>query len=215
MKLYQTLLLSGAVLIGSALPAETRVALRYDWPLFIYNFGGLDKYPIEEQVNKLQGYGYAGIAIEIGDPSKPDEFDRYQAAAKRTDGFRVVTAMYRLDYVKGGFSRAWVQAVDRLAGTGTDLWLISGKSQEGLTPELLEKELREVVEYAASKSLKVTLYPHSKNMIATAEEALVYVDKINRPNFDLAVHTCHEIRGGNAARIEEVLEKVANGKAPP
>jgi sugar lactone lactonase YvrE len=34
------------------------------------------------------------------------------------------------------------------------------------------------------------------------------VDKIDRPNFNLAVHTCHEIRAGNAGRIEEVLEKV-------
>ena len=68
--------------------------------------------------------------------------------------------------------------------------------------------MRELVDYAATKSLQVTLYPHSKNMIATAEEALVYVEKINRTNFDLAVHTCHEIRAGNADRIEEVLEKV-------
>jgi hypothetical protein len=84
------------------------------------------------------------------------------------------------------------------------------RKKAGLTPELLEKEIRSVVEYAASKSLKVTLYPHSKNIIATAEEALVYVKKINSPNLDLAVHTCHEILAGNGGRIEEVLENVKN-----
>ena len=209
MKIIKTLLCAGIIFAGPVLAAESREGLRYDWPLFIYNFGGLDKYPIEEQVKVLHGHGYAGMAIDIGDAAKQAEFDRYRAAAKKADGFRIYAAFYRFEFAgKTGFSRDWAQAVDRLAGTGTDLWLISGKPQDGLTPELLEKEMRALVDYAASKSLKVTLYPHSRNVIATAEEALAYVEKINRPNFDLAVHTCHEIRAGNAGRIEEVLEKV-------
>jgi len=209
MKLLKTLLCAGALVVGSVCSAESHEGFRYDWPLFIYNFGGLDKYPIEEQVAMLQRHGYAGMAIDIGSAAKLAEFDRYRTAAEKVDGFKIYTAFYRFNYdEKDGFSRDWVQVVDRLAGTGTDLWLITGKPQDGLTPELLEKEIRAVVDYAATKSLKVTLYPHSKNVIATAEEALVYVEKINRTNFDLAVHTCHEIRAGNAGRIEEVLEKV-------
>jgi sugar phosphate isomerase/epimerase len=209
MKFLKTLLFAGAALLGFVPAAASREAFRYDWPLFVYNFGGLDRYPIEDQVKLVRGHGYAGLAIDIGAASKPGEFERYLAAARSGPGFRIYAAFYRFNYeVKSGFSRDWVQVIDRLAGTGTDLWLITGKHQDGLTPELLEKEIRELVDYAAAKSLKVTLYPHSKNVIATAEEALVYVDKINRPNFALAVHTCHEIRAGNAGRIEEVLEKV-------
>ena len=209
MKFLKTLLCVWTVLIGSIYSSGSREAFRYDWPLFIYNFGGLDKYSIEEQVNMLHGYGYAGMAVDIADAAKQKQFDQYQAAAKKVHGFKIFAAFYAFKYeVKTGISRDWIGVVDRLAGTGTDLWLITGKPQDGLTPELLEKEMRELVDYAASKSLRVTLYPHSKNMIATAEEALVYVEKINRTNFDLAVHTCHEIRAGNADRIEEVLEKV-------
>lgn len=209
MKLLKTLLFVGTVLVGSMSLAESREGFRYDWPLFIYNFGGLDKFPIEEQVNMLHRYGYAGMAVDIGNAASLKDFHRYRSAADRVDGFKIFAAFYRLNFDETtGISRDWVQAIDQLAATGTDLWLISGKPQDGLTPELLEKEIRAVVDYAATKSLKVTLYPHSKNVIATAEEALVYVEKINRTNLDLAVHTCHEIRGGNAARIEEVLEKV-------
>ena len=209
MKFIKAWLCVGVVLLASVYSAESRASLRYDWPLFIYNFGGLDKYPVEEQVNMLHRYGYAGMAVDIGDNAKLKEFSRYRAAAQKVDGFKIYAAFYRFNYdEKTGFSRDWVQVVDQLAGTGTDLWLITGKPQAGLTPELLEQEIRAVVDYAATKSLKVTLYPHSKNVIATAEEALVYVEKINRTNFDLAVHTCHEIRAGNADRIEEVLEKV-------
>jgi sugar lactone lactonase YvrE len=206
MKLLTTFLFLCAALVGSA---ESRESFRYDWPLYIYNFGGLDKYSVEEQVKMLHDYGYAGMAVDIADEAKQKQFDQYHAAAKKLDGFKIYAAFYRFNYdEKTGFSRDWTQVVDRLAGTGTDLWLITGKPQDGLTPEMLEKEIRALVDYAATKKLKVTLYPHSKNIISTAEEALVYVEKINRPNFDLAVHTCHEIRAGNADRIEEVLEKV-------
>lgn len=208
MKLIKALLCVVAVLIGSVYSAEGR-DFRYDWPLFIYNMGGLDKYPVEEQVKMLHDDGYAGLAVDIGSLTKLEEFDRYRAAAGKVDGFKIYAAFYRFNYDEmNGFRRDWVGVVNRLAGTGTDLWLISGQKQNGLTPELLEKEIRDVVDYAATKSLKVTLYPHSKNMIATAEDALVYVERINRTNLDLAVHTCHEIRAGNADRIEEVLEKV-------
>ncbi len=185
--------------------------LRYDWPLFVYNFGGLDKFSIEEQVNMIHNYGYSGMTVDIGSPSKLADLANYQSAAKKHENFKIFSAFYRFNFdEKQGFSKEWKQAVDQLAGTGTDLWLITGEKKVGLTPELLEKEIRAVVDYATSKSLKVTLYPHSKNIIASAEEALVYVKKINSPNLDLAVHTCHEIRAGNAGRIEEVLENVKN-----
>ncbi len=183
--------------------------LRHNWPLFVYNFGGLDKYSIEEQVNMLHLYGYDGMAIDVANASKLADFERYAAAAKKLQNFKIYTAFYRFSFdEKLGFSKDWIKVIDKIAGTGTDLWLISGEKKDGVSPELLEKEIKSVVEYAASKSLHVTLYPHSKNYIATAEEALIYVKKINKPNFDLAVHSCHEIRAGNANRIEEVLEKV-------
>jgi hypothetical protein len=208
-KILKAWLCLGAILICSAWSAQSREGFRYDWPLFIYNFGGLDKFPIEEQVNMLHRYGYAGMAVDIGSAAKLAEFHRYQAAAKKVGGFKIYAAFCSLNYdEKTGFSRDWMPVVDQLAGTGTDLWLITGKPRPGLTPEFLEQEIRAVVDYAAIKSVKVTLYPHSKNVIATAEQALVYVERINRTNLNLAVHTCHEIRAGNAARIEEVLEKV-------
>lgn len=209
MKLLKVLLFFWVFLVSSVDSAESSESFRYDWPLFVYNFGGLDKYSIEEQVNLLHRYGYVGMAVDIANADKQNQFDQYQAAVRMVGGFKIFAAFNRFNFdAKTGFSLDWSQVVDRLAGTGDDLWLITGKPQDGLTPELLEKEICAVVDYAASKKLKVTLYPHSKNVIATAEEALVYVEKINHPNLDLAVHTCHEIRAGNAGRIEEVLEKV-------
>lgn len=202
--LFSLLILSNIVF-----SQNSTTKLRYKWPLFVYNFGGLDKFPIEEQVNMLHRYGYDGMAVDVANEAKLADFANYTAAAKKLQNFKIYTAFYRFNFdEKSGFSKDWIKVVDKIAGTGTDLWLISGEKKDGITTELLEKEIQSVVEYAAKKGVHVTLYPHSKNHIATAEEALVYVKKINKPNFDLAFHSCHELRAGNANRIEEVLEKV-------
>lgn len=194
---------------GTTCDAEAREGIRYDWPLFIYNFGGLDGYSIEEQVGILQHYGYDGMTISIEKAERLDQFNQYIATAESFEDFKIYSAFYRFNYDETtGFSDDWKPVIDRLAKTDTDFWLIFGKKREVFTPEVIERQIREVVDYAAEKNVKVTLYPHSKDAIPTAEEALVYVEKINSPNLDLAVHTCHEIRAGNADRIEDVLEKV-------
>ena len=91
MRFLKTLLCCGALLTVTAQSAESREALRYDWPLFIYNFGGLEKYSIEDQVNLLQRYGYAGMAVDIGNATKLAELERYQTAAKKADHFKIYT----------------------------------------------------------------------------------------------------------------------------
>jgi sugar phosphate isomerase/epimerase len=188
---------------------DNTTKLKYNWPLFVYNFGGLDKFTIEDQVKLVQQYGYDGMAIDVANATKLAEYEKYAEAAKKIKNFKIYTVFYRLHYdEKIGFSKDWAKVIDKIAGTGTDLWLITGEKKESISVELLEKEIRAVVDYAAKQSVQVTLYPHSKNYIATAEEALVYVKKINKPNFNLAFHSCHELRAGNANRIEEVLEKV-------
>ena len=70
----------------------------YDWPLFIYNFGGLDAYSIENQVNMLHGYGYAGMTLNVEKAEKLSEFDHYVAAASKLDGFKIYSVFCRFSY---------------------------------------------------------------------------------------------------------------------
>lgn len=206
---FKYVALVAVLLCLTARGGETRDVARYDWPLFIYNFGELDRYSVEEQVVMLHGYGYDGMTVSVEKAERLGDFNRYVAAAEKFDDFKIYSAFYRFNFdEETGFVNDWMPVVDRLAETGTDLWLIFGKNRDAFTPEVVERQIRQVVEYAAEKNVKVTLYPHSRDVIPTAEEALVYVEKINLPNLDLAVHTCHEIRAGNVDRIEEVLEKV-------
>lgn len=58
--------------------------------------------------------------------------------------------------------------------------------------------------------MQVCLYPHDGEIHTyhTAEEALVYLKKAERPNLGLSVHLCHELRGGNGNRLAEIITKV-------
>jgi sugar phosphate isomerase/epimerase len=98
--------------------------------------------------------------------------------------------------------------VDKIAGKNIELWVIFGKKMDGINDEYIEAKLREIVNYAKTKKVKVILYPHSYCYIASAEEALPFVKKINDKNLQLAVHLCHEIRAGNGARMNDVFENV-------
>ncbi len=102
----------------------------------------------------------------------------------------------------------WREVVDKIQDKGIALWFIFGKPQPGINEEHVEKVLREVVEYSAKKHVPVTLYPHSLCYFFSAEQALPMVKKINNPNLKLAVHLCHEMRAGNAYRMDEVVNNV-------
>jgi len=64
------------------------------------------------------------------------------------------------------------------------------------------------VTYSAQKGVQVVLYPHSNCCIASAEEALPFIEKISNPNLILAVHLCHEIRAGNGSHMDQVFDRV-------
>lgn len=56
--------------------------------------------------------------------------------------------------------------------------------------------------------LPVSLYPHNTNMIDNAEKAVRMIDELRPLNVDLAFVLCHEMKYGNAGRIEEVIQNV-------
>jgi len=55
----------------------------------------------------------------------------------------------------------------------------------------------------------VVLYPHKGFYLATAEQALALVGRVERANVGLTVNLCHELAAGNGARLPEIIRKVA------
>lgn len=177
--------------------------------LSAYNFGSLGKLAPLEQLAILKKTGYKGIILNSQTKTDTLNLDVFLSALIKDKHFKIHAVMVRYDFTDPIQKReGWKIIVDKIANKGIELWVIFGKKANGFTDSFIETKLKEFVEYSKAKQVKVILYPHSNCYIASAEEALPFVQKINDPNLQLAVHLCHEIRAGNGARISSVFENV-------
>jgi len=179
------------------------------WPIASYNYGGLEKKSPNEQIQLLESSGYDGIVLKsekIEDFNSIDEFIRLDEMNTK---FKITAIFERYNFNDPEERKErWKKVVDKISDRDIQLWIIFGKKTEGITDDFIEKKLSEIAEYSKLKNVEVILYPHSDCYIASAEEALPFVEKINDPNLKLALHLYHEVRAGNGYRIADVFEKV-------
>ena len=98
-------------------------------------------------------------------------------------------------------------SLPELQGTDTVLWMqVTGKT----TNEKTAAALSSFADAAAQYKLRIAIYPHYGNNVATAERAYEIVRLIDRPNVGLSLNLCHELRAGNGTRLLEIVEKVAD-----
>lgn len=185
------------------------VDVNNDNPFFAYNFGGLEDLPPKQQIKLLKDHGYDGITLRMAKAEHVDQYLEFKEIVDKTEDFKIYSVFVRYNFDDPEVDKnRWKTVVDLISNQGIDLWFIFGKPIEGVKDELVEGILKNVAEYADSKKVPVTLYPHSWCYFDTAESCLPMVKKINHPNLKLAVLTCHELKAGNANRIAEVVNKV-------
>ncbi len=174
-----------------------------------YNYGGLEKLSPSDQINLLEKAGYDQIVLKsetIDDFNNIDEFIRLVSAGS---GIKINSIFERYNFNDNPERKErWKKVVDKISKKNIQLWIIFGKKIPGITDSVILNKLIEISTYAKQKKVEVVLYPHSDCYIASAEEALLFVDKINQANLKLALHLYHEIRAGNGARISAVFENV-------
>jgi sugar phosphate isomerase/epimerase len=94
------------------------------------------------------------------------------------------------------------QAVDGLAGTGGALWLGINKVTLplGLSmgPEygdtVVVPQLRQLVAYARTKGVKISLYPHAGFWAARFETCVRVASKVDDPNLGVTFNLCHWLK---------------------
>lgn len=180
-----------------------------DYPLYIYNFGGLTNYTPQKQVELLTGMGYGGMALSATTDEDMRLMPDYLTYAARQKNFKIYAAFIRYNFNdKPKDKGRWKEVVNLIAGKQVKLWVIFGPKIPAITDADVDSALKEINDYAAAHKVPVILYPHSELYIETAEQALPFVLRNKSPNLKLAVHLYHEIRAGNTARITEVLQNV-------
>lgn len=113
------------------------------------------------------------------------------------------------------------QAVDGLAGTGGTLWLAIHKVTLplGLSmgPEygdtVVVPQLRQLVAYARTKGVKISLYPHAGFWAASFETCVRVASKVDDPDLGVTFNLCHWLKVEGSARdplplIKEALPRL-------
>ncbi|GJM64057.1 TIM barrel protein [Persicobacter diffluens] len=176
-----------------------------DWPMYVYNFGGLNKLPVKEQKALLKKYGYQGVALMANNRKQMIDLSPYFDQADAD--FPIQAVFFRYNHHDPELVReGWKQVVDQVSGTSTAFWFIIGRDVMMPHEETLAL-LERVADYCQEKNVVMTIYPHSDDNIPTAEEALTYIEEMDRPNVNMVIHSCHEIRSGNGERLPEIIKK--------
>lgn len=214
MRLYRKLFLILMVLLTSGISVNAGRTYKKNpsksiLELAAYNFGSLGKLTPEAQIDLLNKIGYKGIILSCETKADFQNLDKYIEKAAKMNDFKIEAVFERYNFSDSTERRErWKKVVDKIAGKGTKLWIIFGKKVDGITDNFIEAKLREIVSYSELKGVSVVLYPHSKCYIASAEEALPFIERIDHPNLKLAIHLCHEIRAENGARMNQVFDQV-------
>ncbi len=207
MKKYTLCLLILLLAVGSAHAedqASTATALRpLTNPFFVFENGaGRDQWTPERQAETLARLGYAGIGY-----SGTGNLDARMKAFDRPDlrVFNIYVACHlNNDPPYGDDLKA---AIKRLRGTGVTIWLtVQGKSEND---EKAVQYVTEIADLAAASGLQVALYPHAGFFVADIEDALRIVRQVKRKNLGVTFNLCHELKAGNEARFDELLEEAA------
>lgn len=168
--------------------------------LFDFNLRGADP---AAQIRSLDGIGFDGITMPLNNPKDLAKLEAYQ---KAKPDLKLFAALYNINVDKPEtFNRDHLRASARkLASMNAKVWLIiagtKGKDAE------VQAVINEVADIAAAEKCGVSLYPHDNTAVETTEEMLVYLKKAARPNLTVSVHQCHEMRAGNTARFDAVMD---------
>ena len=170
---------------------------------FVFDNGaGRGAWTPEEQAETLARLGYAGIGY-----SGTEQLEERQKAFDRHN-LRIfniyVGCNVNDEPAYGDDLRA---AIARLKGTKVALWLtVQGPSEND---EKAVRTVAEIADLAAASGIEVALYPHAGFYVHDIEDALRIVRQVNRKNLGVTFNLCHELKAGNEAHFDELLEEAA------
>ncbi len=78
-----------------------------------------------------------------------------------------------------------------------------------ITPELIVA-VRQTAEMAQKLKIRVALYPHHGNGVATMPHAMGLIAKVNHPNLGVMFNVCHFLKNENLDDMENVIEKAGD-----
>ncbi|MEN8882522.1 MAG: hypothetical protein ABF263_09370 [Polaribacter sp.] len=192
-------------------------------PFFTYNFGeGLANLSAKEQVEELSKYGFTGMTFQIDNDDQIEFMKEVITEAAKVENFDLTSVFFRYNFELGDFLDKYEEVIDIIAEKSpqTNFWLIFGRTNRSgfdysfVDDAYVEGKLLTITEYAKSKNVGMTLYPHFNTFYEDAEQIIPVVNRVNasigEPYLKISIHLCHELRAGNGERMDEVVENVGD-----
>lgn len=161
----------------------------------------------EQQAKTLKELGFDGIGYNY---TKPAALAAWQKAFK-DQGLKIYSLyVYTFIDKPQQYDPAFKEAVKMLKGTDTVIWMtLRETAVKGDYDEQAVKLVQEIADLAQENGLRVALYGHAGFYVATANDAVRIVKKVNRPNVGASINLCHEFITKNGDKLDETLTNAA------
>ncbi|HBN76529.1 MAG TPA: hypothetical protein DD473_12065 [Planctomycetaceae bacterium] len=163
-------------------------------PEFYAFFNGMPPMSYEDEAIMLKGLGYNGISQIYGGG---DELEQ-RVDVYRKHGLKVLSV-----YLGASDKPINANLVKSLENGG-----MIELTVKNISPEVIES-IRQTAEMAAQLNIRVAVYPHHGNAVATMPQAIDLVEKVNHPNLGIMFNLCHFLKNEKAENLESVLGKAA------
>ncbi|HRE81492.1 MAG TPA: TIM barrel protein [Opitutaceae bacterium] len=200
--------LSATCLSGVAHAAESAspAKMTQTSPFFpLDNAVGRGEWSAEKQATFLQQLGFDGISYNYTNAA---DIARCRAELEKRNlkffGLYFAVRLGQPEPLPADF----LESVRALSGSGCALWVIfPSPITAGNYDEDLVKHLRALSALGQEHGLPVVIYPHAGFYIATAEQALRFVDQLPELPIGMTVNLSHELHAGNGHRLKEIIER--------
>jgi sugar phosphate isomerase/epimerase len=177
------------------------------WPFFAFDNGvgrGTGITP-EQQAEILADLGYQGIGY-TGVNNIPEMLKALDARGLKMFSTYIPV---NLGPDQPPYDPGLPKAIDQLRPHGTALWIhVHGaRSPSDELDGRAVTVIREIAGMAEAAGLPVVLYPHTGFYVATNQDALRVVKKVDRKNVGTSFNLCHFLKQQDAAEMEQVVKE--------
>jgi sugar phosphate isomerase/epimerase len=161
----------------------------------------------EQQAKTLKELGYDGIGYNY---TKPADLAQWQSAFK-AQGLKIYSLyVYTFIDKPAQYDPGLKEAIKMLKGTDTVIWMtLRETTVKGDHDAEAVKLVQEIADLAQASGVRVALYGHTGFYVATGDDAVRIVKKVNRPNVGASINLCHEFMTRNGDRLEATLKNAA------
>ena len=162
-----------------------------------------------ERVDFLNEAGYNGIAAWVGNSNQLSEFTTtLNTPAVQSGSFQIFGVYMPLNLDDAEQRGLITKVLQQGQGFNIPIWLALRDS--GASEANVLAYIDDVCDEALTYGTNVVLYPHDRHYALSIEDSLLILEKIDKPNLFTSLHLNHELRAGNASRLDEIIEKAVS-----